>query len=294
MLLYIYGIISEWERKDMELKRRIRFYWKCVKRSICKKLRGKERIVVICILLLLAGGLMGGQVSKKVVKNREEKKTNEKIEKLQKERKEEVAKIQKELDAVLGKKKEERPWYLILVNKDHPMEEGYKPELTELEPDYSVDARIAEAAKKMLADAKAAGLRINMCSAYRSVNRQKQLFNESVEERLSWGLEYWDAFENTRQSVAEPGTSEHALGLALDLISDEYTELDKGQEETKEAKWLAENCHKYGFILRYPPAKTDITGIIYEPWHYRYVGVEDATKIMELGITLEEYLQEYY
>lgn len=70
--------------------------------------------------------------------------------------------------------------------------------------------------------------------------------------------------------------------------------LDEKQQETEEAQWLAQNCHKYGFILRYPPEKTEITGIIYEPWHYRYVGVEDATKIMELGITLEEYLEEYY
>lgn len=278
----------------MELKRKVRFYWKCAKRSIRRKLRGKTHIIIICVLLLLGGGLVGGQISKKIVENRAEQKWNKKIEKIEKKNKEKVDAVQEELDIVLGRKKEKRPWYLVLVNKDYPMEEEYKPELTEIEPDYSVDSRIAEAAKQMLADAKAAGLRINMCSAYRSVSRQEQLFNESVEERLSWGLEYWEAFENTRQSVAEPGTSEHALGLALDLISDEYTELDKGQEETKEAKWLAANCHKYGFILRYPPAKTDITGIIYEPWHYRYVGVEDATKIMELGITLEEYLEEYY
>lgn len=278
----------------MELKRKVRFYWKCAKRSIRRKLRGKKHLIFICVLFLVAGGVVGGLASKKVIENREEKRTNKKIEKIEKKNKEKVDAVQEELDIVLGRKKEKLPWYLVLVNKNHPMEEGYKPELTEIEPDYSVDSRIVEAAKQMLADAKAAGLKINMCSAYRSVNRQEQLFNESVEERLSWGLEYWEAFENTRQSVAEPGTSEHALGLALDLISDEYTELDKGQEETKEAKWLAKNCHKYGFILRYPPAKTDITGIIYEPWHYRYVGVEDATKIMELGITLEEYLQEYY
>lgn len=174
------------------------------------------------------------------------------------------------------------------------MEEGYKPELVELMPDYSVDKRIADAATQMLADAEKEGLYIEVCSAYRSVDRQEQLFNESVQDRLNWGLDYWEAFANTRQSVAEPGTSEHALGLALDLISSEYSELDEGQRETKEAKWLAANCHKYGFILRYPPEKTGITNIIYEPWHYRYVGVEDATKIMGLGITLEEYLQEYY
>ena len=95
-------------------------------------------------------------------------------------------------------------------------------------------------------------------------------------------------------SVALPGTSEHGLGLALDLISNQYSELDEKQAETKEAKWLEENCYKYGFILRYPPEKTAETGIIYEPWHYRYVGQEAAKEIMESGVTLEEYLEESY
>ena len=93
--------------------------------------------------------------------------------------------------------------------------------------------------------------------------------------------------------MAIPGTSEHGLGLAVDLISNQYTELDDEQANTAEAKWLKENCHRFGFILRYPPEKTEETGIIFEPWHYRYVGVEDATKIMEQGVTLETYLRDY-
>ena len=95
-------------------------------------------------------------------------------------------------------------------------------------------------------------------------------------------------FRNTLSVVTK------CLPVTHTLISSHYTKLDEAQEDTKEAKWLKENCYKYGFILRYPPEKTEITGIIYEPWHYRYVGVEDATKIMELGITLEEYLETYY
>ena len=98
--------------------------------------------------------------------------------------------------------------------------------------------------------------------------------------------------KETKDSTAFPGRSEHNIGLAVDIVSSTYTQLDQKQETTPEAKWLAENCYKYGFILRYPNGKTDITGIIYEPWHYRYVGVEDATKITELGVTLEEYLGE--
>ena len=135
---------------------------------------------------------------------------------------------------------------------------------------------------------------MQICSAYRSVERQEQVFGESMKDRVKSGMSYWKAYEETALNVALPGTSEHALGLALDLISNQYSELDEKQQETKEAKWLAENCYKYGFILRYPPEKTNITGIIYEPWHYRYVGEEHAGKIKELGITLEEYLQEHY
>ena len=194
----------------------------------------------------------------------------------------------------LHEEKEELPWNMVLVNSEHPMEEGYVPQLMELEEGLSVDARILDAAKEMLADAKKAGLHIDICSAYRSVERQEQVFGDSMKERVRDGMSYWDAFNETSRNVALPGTSEHALGLALDLISNQYTELDERQEGTAEAKWLKENCHKYGFILRYPPEKTNITGIIYEPWHYRYVGVEDATKIMQLGVTLEEYLQDYY
>ena len=119
------------------------------------------------------------------------------------------------------------------------------------------------------------------------------MFHETVRERLNQGMGYWDAYQDTLRSVNAPGTSEHGLGMAVDLVSSDYTELDEGQAETKEAKWLEEHCHEYGFILRYPPEKTDETGIIYEPWHYRYVGVEIATEIMERGITLETYLKDY-
>lgn len=137
-------------------------------------------------------------------------------------------------------------------------------------------------------------MNIIICSAYRSVEKQEQVFNSSVQDRLNTGMNYWEAYSDTAMSVALPGTSEHGLGLALDLISNQYSELDEKQAETKEAKWLEENCYKYGFILRYPPEKTAETGIIYEPWHYRYVGQEAAKEIMESGVTLEEYLEESY
>ena len=278
----------------MNFKRFMKHIWRQIRRSIRNMRRETKRILAVTLVAILAGGFLGGRIGS----GREQKKAAEELTrvtaKLKKEEKAKINALNEKLERLQNEEEKEKPWYLVLVNSKNPMEEGYVPELTELESEYYVDSRIAKAAKKMLRDAEEAGLHVLICSAYRSVERQEQVFDESLKERLKQGMTYWDAFADNRLSVAEPGTSEHALGLALDLISNQYTELDEGQENTKEAIWLKENCHKYGFILRYPPEKTDITGIIYEPWHYRYVGVEDATKIMELGITLEEYLETYY
>ena len=278
----------------MKFRRIIMLLMKRIRRINARISRETKRVLTVGLAALLVGAFLGGKVAGASEKKKAAKELEEVTSQIKVENQNKVDEIQGKLDEALSTEVQELPWYLALVNKDHPMEEDYDLELTELEEGYSVDSRIADAAKEMLADAKAAGMKIVICSAYRSVTRQEQIFNDSVKDRLNQGMNYWDAFEDTRLSVAEPGTSEHAMGLALDLVSNQYTELDERQETTKEAQWLTANCHKYGFILRYPPSKTDITGIIYEPWHYRYVGVEDATKIMELGITLEEYLEEYY
>ena len=278
----------------MKFRRIIMLLMKRIRRINARISRETKRVLTVGLAALLVGSFLGGKVAGASEKKKAAKELEEVTSQIKVENQNKVDEIQGKLDEALSTEVQGLPWYLALVNKDHPMEEDYDLELTELEEGYSVDSRIADAAKEMLADAKAAGMKIVICSAYRSVTRQEQIFNDSVKDRLNQGMNYWDAFEDTRLSVAEPGTSEHAMGLALDLVSNQYTELDERQETTKEAQWLTANCHKYGFILRYPPSKTDITGIIYEPWHYRYVGVEDATKIMELGITLEEYLEEYY
>lgn len=256
-----------------------------------------KRLVIYSIIVLFIGGMLGSSIGRSKEEKRSEKKVAQAVAKVQEKDDKKLKEVEKQLydlkEQVNGEEVK-LPWNMVLVNGDHPMEEGYVPQLKELEEGLSLDSRIIDAAKEMLADAKKAGLHIDICSAYRSVERQEQVFGDSMKERVKDGMSYWDAFNETALNVAVPGTSEHALGLALDLISNQYTELDERQETTAEAKWLKENCHKYGFILRYPPEKTNITGIIYEPWHYRYVGVEDATEIMKLGITLEEYLQDYY
>ena len=278
----------------MRFKKFIRRAWNMVKIYSKKIIRLTKKIHIMVILSVLIGLLLGVKLGRDFEGKKADEELAKTVARMRTEEQARLDALQEKLDRETKEEPKEIPWYLVLVNFENPMEEGYKPELVEVESGYQVDSRIAKAAKKMLNDAYRDGMRIDVCSAYRSVDKQEQVFNESLKQRLNQGMNYWDAFEDNRKSVAEPGTSEHALGLALDLISSQYTKLDTAQENTKEAKWLKENCYKYGFILRYPPEKTDITGIIYEPWHYRYVGVEDATKIMELGITLEEYLETYY
>ncbi len=197
----------------------------------------------------------------------------------------EVARLNAE---TLASKQEE--WKLTLVNGAYPLDRGYVPELAEVEPDKFVDKRIAEDLQQMLSDARAAGLDPFICSAYRDYEYQRTVFNDTMVTWITQGYTPLEAYEETAKSVAIPGTSEHATGLALDITSAEFPELDDRQAETAESQWLADNCWKYGFILRYPPEKSEITKIVYEPWHYRYVGKEAAKEITEQGVTLEEYL----
>ncbi len=182
-------------------------------------------------------------------------------------------------------------WAIALVNEGHPLDTSYVPaEMTEIESERSVDSRIADDLKQMLSDAKDAGLSMYVASAYRSYEKQREVFNNTMQDWISQGYSPLNAYDETKKSVAVPGTSEHATGLAVDIISSEYEALDDRQGDTEEQKWLMEHCWEYGFILRYPSDKSDVTNIVYEPWHYRYVGKEAAKEITEQNITLEEYV----
>lgn len=192
--------------------------------------------------------------------------------------------------ATLSTKSVEK-WELVLVNATYPLDTQYQPELADLVNEYKVDARIVEDAKQMMADAETGGLKLHIISAYRSYDDQKVAFNDTMQAKIYEGSTPLDAYEQTKQSVEVPGYSEHALGLALDITSEEYQELDDKQAETAETKWMMENCYKYGFILRYPVDSTGMQGSTFKPWHYRYVGKEAAKEITEKGITFEEYLE---
>lgn len=255
-----------------------------------KSIRLSKRawLAIGAVVVLITGVIAGYFTGKHFAENKARKDREELSAKYMKKEKE----LEGQLWEMKIKSPKERPWYLTLVNDTNPMQEGFVPQLTTIAGDYQVDSRIAEPLKKMLADAKKDGMNLSICSAYRSVEKQKELYNLYMGNEVRSGKSYWQALEETIKSTAYPGKSEHNLGLAVDIVSAKYTALDEKQKDTPEAKWLAKNCHKYGFILRYPVDKTEVTGIIYEPWHYRYVGKEDAKKIMECGITLEEYLGE--
>ena len=186
----------------------------------------------------------------------------------------------------------EEGWNLELVNAAHGMDPDYVPVLAEVERGYQVDIRMEEPLREMLQDARAQGFAVRICSAYRTWEKQESLYEAKVEAYREEGMGEKEARETAARTVAAPGTSEHQLGLAVDLVSEAYQILDEKQEETPEQQWLMAHCQEYGFILRYPSDKTEETGIIYEPWHYRYVGQEAAREMMERGICLEEYLEE--
>ena len=179
---------------------------------------------------------------------------------------------------------------LTLVNPWNEVPEGYVPVLEGIGDDQQVDVRCAADLLRMLDDCRAAGCKPIVCSSYRTYEMQEFLYNNKIQRLRNEGVGWLEAPAVAAQSVAIPGTSEHQLGLAVDVIDEDYQLLTRWQEYTATQQWLMANCHKYGFILRYPNGTTNITGIIYEPWHYRYVGAEIAAEISSLGITFEEYL----
>ena len=180
---------------------------------------------------------------------------------------------------------------LILVNPWNEVPEDYSVQLDTVE-DFQVDRRCARQLVKMLSDCRAVGenyLPI-ICSAYRTQEYQEMLYRNKILRLLAEGVPNKDAPATAAKSVALPGTSEHQLGLAVDIISETYTNLDQWQEHTPVQQWLMANCWRYGFILRYPNGTSETTGIIYEPWHYRFVGVETAKAVTESGLVFEDYL----
>ena len=178
-------------------------------------------------------------------------------------------------------------WNLIVVNAGRELPEGYVPELKEiLGCGKYLDYRVAPHYEEMYYAAKQDGITLTPYSAYRSYERQKNNYNHLTESYMhDYNLSEAEARKKAATVILPPGTSEHNLGFAMDICGTESSFKD-----TKEYAWLQQHAHEYGFILRYTAEKQPITGIIPEPWHWRYVGVEYAEKIKNSGLCLEEYL----
>ena len=173
-------------------------------------------------------------------------------------------------------------WEYVLANPWNSIEDYY-PDVVQIE-DIEVDYRIYDAMEAFVSDCRAAGNTVYLSSGYRSYDLQKYLFEKKCEE--------YDE-ETAATIVARPGTSEHQTGLAADITEEYYEYKSAILEDTAMYQWMEAHCQDYGFIVRFPDGKEDITGIIYEPWHFRYVGVEAATYIMEHNLTLEEFVALY-
>ena len=250
--------------------------------------RGKGRLLVLAVLLVLLGGGLTLRLRQDPGPQQQEILAPERLPE---------EPVEPELppeEPVLPEEPEEPAepvWNLRLVNPTHPLPEGYEiPELTKLANGHAVDARAYPELQQMMDDCRAAGHQPLICSSYRPHETQVRLFRNKMDRLLAEGCDPAEVEAKAAEWVAIPGTSEHEGGLALDIVDVSYQLLDDEQENTPAQQWLMAHCQDYGFILRYPRDKTEITGIGYEPWHYRYVGKEAAREIMAAGICLEEYL----
>lgn len=180
---------------------------------------------------------------------------------------------------------------IILVNPWNQVPEGYTVELQAIDANHQVAAIAYEDFLEMMDDCRNAGLHPVVCSSYRTQEYQEKLYSRKVAYYTGMGYSEEEARELAGHSVAVPGTSEHQLGLALDIIDNSNWNLNESQAKTATQQWLMAHSWEYGWILRYPDGSSEQTGIIFEPWHYRYVGREVAEEIHELGVCLEEYLE---
>lgn len=178
-------------------------------------------------------------------------------------------------------------WNLIVVNRWNELPEDYEVELTELSNGQMVDSRVYPYLQEMFDAARTEDVYPVVREGYRTAEEQQEILDDKIQSYINQGYSQVKAERTAKEWVALPGTSEHQLGIAVDINADK----SKCSNEDVYG-WLAENAYKYGFVLRYPPGKQKITGTSYEPWHYRYVGEEAAKEIYERGICLEEYVKQ--
>ena len=177
-------------------------------------------------------------------------------------------------------------WRLILVNADHPLDGEFDGELTELRYGEKVDSRIYPDLQRMFDQMREEGLSPRVMQGFRTREEQKDRLDNKIEEYMGYGKSREEARELAIQWEQEPGTTEHEIGICVDISS----EAGDNVSANEVWQWMDANCAQFGFIKRYPKGKSAVTGVKGEPWHYRYVGEEAAAEIMARGVTLEEYL----
>lgn len=185
-------------------------------------------------------------------------------------------------------------WRLVLVNFEHPVSEDWSVDLTMTRYGYEVDTRITGAVDELITAAANDGVSLIICYGYRTLEQSRQLFEKQINKQLSLGLSQEQAVIEARRWVAPPGTSEHHTGLALDIVTPSHQVLNHAFADTDAGRWMADHGWEYGFVVRFPKDKQDITGITYEPWHLRYVGKEHAASMHQNNECLEEYVARLY
>ncbi|MGI5985278.1 MAG: M15 family metallopeptidase [Oscillospiraceae bacterium] len=235
-----------------------------------KNMRLSRLLAAMVLLCFSLTGMVGVMMS---ISPKDEKKSDENVNE----------------EAVKTELSEEDKWQLILVNKERVVPADFTVDLITFD-NVRVDCRISDMLRDMLNDAKKDGIDIAICSGYRSVSEQRQIYEAKVSSFLTQGYNEEASKINTNQYIQPPGASEHHTGLAVDLQTGGKPALDESFAQTPAYEWLKENAAKYGFIERYPKDKSDITGVFWEPWHFRYVGPSNAKAITSMGICLEEYV----
>ena len=247
-----------------------------------KRIKMQKRIIIFCMILIVIFIFFMGYICGRG--NKKAKKENETVEVAKVD---ETVEIEKEIIVEEKPKKEEIDWRLILVNRENLIPEDYKFELSNIDKNLKFDSRAIGELNKMMNDIRKSGIsNIWIQSSYRDIKLQEELYNNSVKRYMKQGKTEEEAKKITEIYINRPGSSEHNIGLAVD-----FNDVKETFEDTKAFKWLMKNAEDYGFILRYPKNKEDITKISYEPWHWRYVGKENAKDMNEKGVCLEEYVK---
>ena len=257
-----------------------------------KKLNKRKIAIVILIIIILITIILKKSKNKTTVEtttNQVEQTASEQEEnKVEEEQANEQSQDQNQ-----NQKQEQQPekeitdWRLTLANYENLLPENFTVKVENIDKTRQFDARAIGELNDMMNQMKKDGItNIWIQSAYRSVARQKELYDASVKKYLQEGKTQEEAEKLTNEYINKPGSSDHNLGLAVD-----FNKVDNEFEKLEGFKWLQKNAENYGFVLRYPKDKEDITKIAYESWHWRYVGVEHAKKMNELNMCLEEYIK---